>query len=190
MDGADMKVITISGKAGAGKDTFAGFLKTELEKDGSRVLIAHYGDLVKYIAKTFLGWDGKKDENGRRLLQILGTDVIRDKDPQYWVRFLVEIFRWMPIWDYVLIPDARFENEITDMRSRFSTVSMVVKRDFESSLNAEARAHISENALAGFPFDVVVHNSGTLEELKEAAAVAAKIVGDEDVQIEINRSVS
>lgn len=48
-----MKVICISGKAQHGKDTSANLLKMMLEADGYKVLIAHYGDLVKYICKTF-----------------------------------------------------------------------------------------------------------------------------------------
>lgn len=49
-----MKVICISGKAQNGKDTTASFMKQTLEDKGQRVLIAHFGDLVKYICKTFL----------------------------------------------------------------------------------------------------------------------------------------
>ena len=45
-----MRVIVISGKAQNGKDTTAGFLKEALEADGYSVLIAHYGDLVKYVS--------------------------------------------------------------------------------------------------------------------------------------------
>ena len=57
-----MQVIVISGKAQHGKDTTAGFLKDTLEADGYSVLIAHYGDLVKYVCKMYLGWNGEKDE--------------------------------------------------------------------------------------------------------------------------------
>ena len=44
-----MKVICISGKAQHGKDTSAKLIKMILEANGYKVLIAHYGDLVKYI---------------------------------------------------------------------------------------------------------------------------------------------
>ena len=57
-----MRVVLISGKAQHGKDTTANFLKQELELHGSRVLITHYGDLVKYTCKAFFNWDGNKDE--------------------------------------------------------------------------------------------------------------------------------
>lgn len=69
-----MKIVCISGKAQHGKDTTAKLLEEILEAQGNRVLIAHYGDLVKYVCKTFFGWDGKKDEKGRTLLQRVGTD--------------------------------------------------------------------------------------------------------------------
>lgn len=63
-----MKIVCISGKAQNGKDTTANFLSEALTAKGYRVLIAHFGDLVKYVCKTFFGWDGKKDEKGRTLI--------------------------------------------------------------------------------------------------------------------------
>ena len=55
-----MKIICISGKAGHGKDYTANLLKEELEARGYSVLITHNADLLKYICKTFLGWNGEK----------------------------------------------------------------------------------------------------------------------------------
>ena len=78
-----MKVILISGKARHGKDTLAGMMKEELERKSKRVLIAHYADLLKFICKNFFGWNGEKDDNGRALLQRVGTDVIRKQNPDY-----------------------------------------------------------------------------------------------------------
>ena len=47
-----MKIVCISGKAQHGKDTTAKLLEEILEAQGNRVLIAHYGDLVKYVCRT------------------------------------------------------------------------------------------------------------------------------------------
>ena len=103
-----MKVITISGKAQNGKDTTAGLLKAALEADGYKVLITHYADLLKYICKQFFGWDGQKDDAGRHILQYVGTDIIRQKRPDYWVGFVTSILELFPNeWDYVLIPDSQ-----------------------------------------------------------------------------------
>ena len=87
-----MKVILISGKAQHGKDTLAGMLKNHLEDKSYRVLIAHYGDLVKYVCEKFFNWDGNKDEAGRTLLQYVGTDVVRKQNENFWAGFITFLF--------------------------------------------------------------------------------------------------
>ena len=164
-----MKVILISGKAQHGKDTTAGMLKSTLEADGYSVLIAHYGDLVKYICKTFFNWDGQKDEAGRALLQHVGTDIIRKQDENYWVRFIGEMLTFFSSkWDYVLIPDCRFPNEVDYLKKMgVDTIHMRVIRDnFESPLSKEQQAHPSETALDNVTPDYWVHNDGTLRDLQ------------------------
>lgn len=164
-----MKVVLISGKAQHGKDTAAGILKSALETDGFSVLVTHYGDLVKYICKSFFNWDGKKDESGRTLLQYVGTDIVRSHSPNYWVDFLVSVFRMFEEnWDYVLIPDCRFPNEIDGMRNAgFDTVHIRVRRPgFESGLTEEQSNHPSETALDSVKPDVWLENAGTKEDLK------------------------
>ena len=166
-----MKIIFISGKAQHGKDTTAAFLKEALERNDRRVLICHYGDLVKYICKTFFGWDGKKDAAGRSLLQRVGTDVIRAQDEDYWVRFILSVLGFFPKeWDYVLIPDCRFPNEVRLPRFiPFNTIHIrVVRPDFDNGLTPAQQAHISETALDNTEPDFVFHNSNSLEALREA----------------------
>lgn len=52
-----MIILCIAGRAGSGKDTVAKILDEILtEQYRKRVLVAHYADLVKYVAKTFFGW--------------------------------------------------------------------------------------------------------------------------------------
>lgn len=164
-----MKVICISGKAQHGKDTTAGFLKEILEQHGKRVLITHYGDLVKYVCRTFFHWDGQKDEEGRSLLQRVGTDVIRQQCEDYWARFIVEILGFFPNeWDYVLIPDCRFPNEIDGLRERGFDVThvRVVRPNFDNGLTPEQQAHPSETALDHVRADHVIHNVLDLGHLK------------------------
>ncbi len=168
-----MKVICISGKAGHGKDTTAKFLKEALEADGYRVLVTHYADLLKHICKSFFGWDGKKDEYGRDLLQHIGTDVIRGNDPNYWVNFVIGILKMFPNkWDYVLIPDCRFLNEVYEvMRAGFEVIHVRVGRDrFMSPLSEKQQAHPSEMALDDAFVDYYIRNNGTLEDLRNAVS--------------------
>ena len=176
-----MTIVLLSGKAQHGKDTCGQYIADMLKEHSKRVLIAHYGDLVKYICTQFFGWDGKKDEAGRAMLQRVGTDVIRKQYPDYWVNFLLELFRlFKDEWDYVIIPDVRFENEVDLFKdSEFDTIHLrVLRTDFESPLTIEQQHHPSETALDHVVPDKWIYNMGTLEELSERAIDAFCCVMD------------
>lgn len=165
-----MRVVCISGKAQHGKDTTAGLLKTMLETDGHKVLIVHYGDLVRHICKTFFGWNGKKDAYGRSLLQRIGTDVIRRQKPDYWVSFIADILKFFDgEWDYVLIPDSRFPNEISYLKEHgFDVVHIrVIRENFISSLTPEQQKHPSETALDNVLPDHYINNCGAINDLRK-----------------------
>lgn len=163
-----MRVICISGKAQNGKDTLARILDKELKERGYRVLITHYGDLVKYICKAFFGWDGEKNEYGRYLMQYVGTDLVRQKHPTFWADFVMNMLTmFQDKWDYVLIPDCRFPNELSCVSDcGFPMCHVRIKRtNFTSPLTATQQAHPSETSLDNVPPDIMVLNSGTLDEL-------------------------
>lgn len=159
-----MKIICVSGKAQHGKDFTANCIKQCLESKGKKVLIAHYADLLKYLCKQYFGWNGEKDDTGRALLQRVGTDEIRKIHPDYWVDFLVSFFKMFPNeWDYVVLADTRFPNEIEKWKtSELECVSVRVERvGFMSSLTKEQQNHASETALDGYDFDYYLVNGGT-----------------------------
>ena len=165
-----MKVILISGKAQNGKDTIAAMLKKKLEEDRHPTLIVHYADLLKFICEKYFDWDGNKDEQGRRLLQYVGTDIVRKQNPSLWVDFVVLMLKYFgKHWDYVVIPDCRFPNEIDDMRlAGFSTVHLRVKRTgFKSPLTEEQQKHPSEIALDNIRPDYYIDNNSSLEILNK-----------------------
>lgn len=153
-----MKVIVISAKAQHGKDTTAELFKEVAEQNGKRVLITHYADYLKYICKEWFGWNGRKDDNGRNVLQKVGTNLARGNNPDIWVNVIVESLKaFGSEYDYVLIPDCRFPNEVEIMRSSFDTTSLRVHRvDFESFLTYEQKHHISETALDDYKFDYYI----------------------------------
>ena len=165
-----MKVILISGKAQNGKDTVADFLHKALVNDGKRVLVTHYADLLKYICTNYFGWDGNKDARGRQMLQYVGTDVIRKQNPKLWVDFVSMLLKYFhENWEYVIIPDCRFPNEVTTMvENGFDTVHLrVVRNNFKSPLTEEQQQHPSEIALDNVEPDYFIYNDGTLGELEE-----------------------
>lgn len=175
-----MKVIVISGKAGAGKDTTAKYLKAAMEKDGKLVLIAHYGDLVKYVCRTFFGWNGKKDERGRTLLQYVGTDIVRKYDENYWVNFILQMISFFgDDFDYILIPDCRFPNEISVIKSQFDTMHIrVFRENNKRKMTPEQLKHSSETALDNVTADCEIHNNMPKYKLKRYMASLYQYIKD------------
>lgn len=169
-------VIPIIGKARNGKDTFAQYLKEKLEEKGKKVLVVRYADYLKFVLEKYYGWNGKKDEEGRTLLQHIGTDVCRKNNPDTWVNVVVELVKGLgDSIEYVLIPDARFENEIDCWyKEEFEVVSVRVVRlsedgsEFDNGLTKEQKEHPSETSLDDYnPYYIV--EARNLEELQESA---------------------
>ena len=169
-------VIPIIGKARNGKDTFAQYLKEKLEEKGKKVLVIRYADYLKFVLEKYYGWNGKKDEEGRTLLQHIGTDVCRKNNPNTWVNVVVELVKGLgDSIEYVLIPDARFENEIGCWyKEEFEVVSVRVVRlnedgsEFDNGLTKEQKEHPSETSLDDYnPYYIV--EARNLEELQESA---------------------
>ena len=137
-----MKVICISGKARHGKDTIAEILQNLLQDKGHKVLIIHHGDLLKFICEKYFGWNGIKNEEGRGKLQYVGTEVVRTKLPDYWVDFVINfLILFNTEWDYILIPDCRFPNEIDKYKERgFDTTHIrVVRPRFDNGMTIEQK---------------------------------------------------
>lgn len=170
-----MKIIGIAGLAGSGKDTFAEMLHEEFIQKGLHGEVIPYAWLLKSILKDYFHWDGKKDEAGRTLLQTVGTDIIREKNPDFWVDFLINMAdAFSNVWDYIIIPDVRFENEVTKWHdSKYSCCFLGIRREFESSLTPEQRAHVSEQFAETFIPDIMIDNNTTLDELRESAKTVA-----------------
>lgn len=163
-----MRIILISGSAGSGKDTVGEILRDAYEGDGYRVLVTHFADLVKYVATNFCGWNGVKDIAGRSVLQNVGTDIVRKWNEDYWVDFLVDMLSLFGSrYDYVLIPDARFPNEVSKIKEKWpDTIHLrVERRHFKTHLTDEQLRHESETALSSVMPDIWVHNDGDLVDL-------------------------
>lgn len=179
-----MKIILISGKAEAGKTTAANFLKEELESRGERVAITPYGQLVKDLCKMLYGWDGKKDEAGRQLLQHFGTDVVRDVRPDYWVDHIIDLALMLyNEFDVFIVDDCRFPNEVVSWEGKwFENLGdpfdvywlRIIRPNYENHLTPEQRRHPSETALDGYELPegsnidgIYIENKGGLIEFRD-----------------------
>ena len=166
-----MKIVTISGLAQHGKDTTASIIKYRFESEGKKVLVIHYADYLKFIAEKYYGWDGSKDAKGRELLQQLGTNKARKRSPDIWVNVVMEFVKaFGEDFNYVLIPDTRFPNEIeVPTKMGYEVFSMWIHRkDFDNGLTPDQKNHPSETSLLDFPFRCVISVESKMEKLVDA----------------------
>ena len=164
-----MKVIAISGKAESGKDTIAKEIKQLLEEQNYKVMIIHFADVLKFVCHQYFDWNGEKDEYGRTLLQQVGTEMREKNNPNMWVNITKELIRGIGVeFDYVLVPDTRFKEEIEMLNEYFDCVSVrVLRQDIDAygvtrvhinNLTDEQRAHKSECDLDDYKFDFFISN--------------------------------
>lgn len=168
-----MRIYIIAGKARSGKDTVSLFIKNMLEKEDKKVCICPYAKYIKYYAKDYFGWDGSDDTKPRDLLNYLGTTLVREKlnKNDFFVdRTMEDILILSHYFDYFVISDARFVNEIEIPRKMYSSkvvVIKVVRDDSDSGLTDEQKKFKTEVALDEYDdYDFVINNT-TLDKLEE-----------------------
>ena len=165
-----MKTILFSGEAEHGKTASATILKEKLEGIGKKCLIINFADYLKFICKQYFGWDGQKDVVGRKILQEIGTDVIRKKDSSFWVKAVISFIKvFEDKYDYFLIGDCRFPDEISCFKKEeIDSLSIkVIRLNFENKLTPEQRKHPSECALNSHVFDYIIRSESGLENLSK-----------------------
>lgn len=165
-----MKILTFSGSARHGKDTSAMIAGGYLDKIQKTHKTIHYADYLKYVAREYWGWNGEKDEAGRTLLQWLGTDIARERNPNIWVNVAVEFIKTFGIdYDYIFIPDTRFPNEIYTLKNKGWDVHSfwIHRNDFDNGLTEQQKNHPSETALLDYPFDRIISVESKIYKLKD-----------------------
>ena len=164
-----MILVGIAGAAGAGKTTFARLLCgyfTRFRRIG-------FADALKKMALD-MGWDGQKGDKGRKLLQLLGTDVCRQCiDNNYWVNRLAARVKTLDDLQLVVIDDVRFENEYDYVTTHFGYTVKIIGRA-SKKVNMD---HASELGLPDHCFDLLLDNSGSMKNLIDHAdALAPELV--------------
>lgn len=179
-------IIPIMGKAKHGKDSLAEYLKQQFENKGKEVLVVRYADYLKYILKKYFDWNGKKDENGRQLLQSIGTNLCRNNNPDVWVNVVIEFIKSLGNKYYaILIPDARFENEINRWYEEgFKVITIRVKRLnedgslYDNGLTEEQKKHSSETALDDYIANYEVEATNLVELLDSSEVIVKSILSN------------
>jgi hypothetical protein len=166
-----MQVIGFTAKVGGGKDT-AGILVTQaLEEKGYRVTKLSFAKYLKDICCMMFGWDRERLEHDfdykegdtlddgspdpacealgmtrRVVMQKIGTEAMRDGlHYDIWIIALkLAIQRGeYDDYDYGLLTDCRFINELQFVRDLDGTLIQVIREGEQSTLTKETQ-HLSE----------------------------------------------
>lgn len=112
-----------------------------------------FADALKARA-FYLGWDGFKDDRGRRLLQDVGM-AMRTYDPQHWINYVGGAMRGRSC----VFTDVRFVNEADFIRSQGGIIVRVVREC------VQVGSHESEAGQMAIRSDQSIINDGTIERL-------------------------
>jgi hypothetical protein len=170
------RIIGISGYARVGKDTFAdalvehdGYVKRSFAEPLRQVLYAQNplvsSSLTLAEVVDHIGWERAKDEHPevRRLLQVLGTEAARTHlGDDVWVNAAVDALDLKA--DRYVFADVRFPNE-ADAILQLGGIIVRIERSGVGPING----HATETAMDDYEFDYVIHNDGSIPELRQRA---------------------
>jgi len=176
------KIIALSGKAGAGKDTLAAMLVGDWERVSfADPLKEMCSDLVDLHIDFFHNRDlkdtpmviGGKLQSPRDLLVSVGS-YYRTIDPNYWVKKVVEKINKSNKECFV-VTDCRYPDELEALKdiSETRTVRIVGRGDHGSSCATEC-------ALDSYNFDYVIPNRTSEKDLEARARILSAIMGNQE----------
>lgn len=155
-------IIGITGHAGAGKTTSAELIASFF--DQYHVTIISFAKALKQFAMN-LGWNGVKDAKGRRLLQLLGTEVGRnciseDIWCKHWKRNIKAAYDLG--YNLILSDDVRFPNEIDYIKKYNGKIIKIIGRGYTDIDST----HGSESFIDSLLVDYTISNDGSIADLK------------------------
>ena len=168
------RLIVLTGPSGSGKDTVAELLRAY---EYQRVAIA---DPLKRGLRALIGltdaqlWGDRRNEalpelgvSPRRLMQVV-SDALLELDPKLWIRrWRRELEERLDRGELVVCTDVRTCEELEVAYQLGATTVRIVRAG--AAAPGVAATHRTETELSELDddcFDVVLHNDGTLEELR------------------------
>lgn len=183
----DKKIFLIAGKARVGKGKLSRILKDEYEKKGYKVCEIQIMRTLKGYLKDYFGWDGNEDTKPRKLLQNIGTEVIREElnMPNFHIDRLTEDIKVLSkYFDIFIVNDIRLPLEIDEIKSRFSKVVSirVIRDNYISPLDEIEREHITEKSLDSYnKFDYEIVNSSQSELINDTIKIIDSEVNKNEI---------
>lgn len=146
------RYVIINGTGSAGKDEF--IKKCKIFDDSVETISTI--DYVKSLAKH-AGWDGKKDDRGRRFLSDLKDALIRYDDSP----FKQTISNAKAFDNKTVFIHCREPDEILKLKNELSATTLLITN---KSVDGTIENHADKDVFS-YEYDYVVDNSGTIGDL-------------------------
>jgi len=166
-----MILIGLAGRARVGKTTTAEYLT---KKYGFKEFF--FSEYVKQVAE-FGGWNGLKDERGRRFLQHLG-DTMREYDKEIFIKqvtgkinYYDQICKSKGEEAKIVISDVRLMDEIVALKYTGATLWFIKRTVDTTTIPAHSTEQLTEQS---FNFNYVFDNNGTFNQLYSGIDQAIK----------------
>lgn len=164
-------IFLISGRARNGKGTVSKLLKEKLEEKNFKVCEIQVMRTLKGYLKDYFDWDGTEETKPRKMLQQIGTDIIREKmNKEYFHidRLTEDIEILSNFFNVFIVNDIRLPIEIETIKERFNNVISVnvTREGYVSPLETSEQVHITELALNNyekFDYEIVNKSLNDLE---------------------------
>lgn len=168
-------IILIAGRARSGKSTLAKYLYEEYKNQKKNVVISEYTKYLKHYIEQITNKKINAEEKPRDLLQQISSKIIKEKlnKRDFFIKRQIEdIEIYSYLTDVIIIPDVRFEAEITTIKEKFNNVVSigVIRKNYISTLTKEQQQDITETALDNYheyDFEIENNEKPNLKELAE-----------------------
>jgi len=164
-------IFIVNGYPGSGKDTFIDIIKKKLNSEGHFVHKSSYVTAIKEVAEK-IGWNGKKDERGRKLL----ADICKASTD--YNNFLLDnlyfTLRYTGEHNNLsfLFWIVRDPNVIKKIKKDYpETKTIIIKRENLKNFDNCADKNINE-----IEYDIVIENNGTMKDLEDSCELFIKNV--------------
>lgn len=152
-------IFIINGSGGSGKDTFCNLCSSFLSVYNISSI-----DKIRESAKI-LGWNGEKDEKSRYFLahmKYLSSKY--NNHPYEYIKNQIEYFKENDELDIMFI-HIREAEEIDKVKNDFNCKTIIVR-----NINIkEIKSNKADANVENYNYDLIIDNSGTLEDLKKVA---------------------
>jgi hypothetical protein len=170
-------LIGLTGYAGTGKDTVRSLLEQDHDFDGIafadpiRDMLGVLLDSMEIPRDWMIERDLKEQDipslgvSYRKMAQALGTEWGRALNSNLWLDIAAEKIRVCQQYGNpgVVISDVRFVNEAQWIKAQGGLIWKIIRPDVEP-----VREHVSEDLIASLPYDYVIDNCSTVENLAMA----------------------